>query len=75
MNSVRYFIALILVITLPPMLLFWLLIHPFICFWRKIGPVWAYSLVGAPIALGMAGLFLVRKPLLSIEFGRFSLSS
>src|SRR5665647_946280 len=47
MNSVRYHGALIAVVILPPLLLFWPLIHPFVSFWRKLGPVWTYSLIGA----------------------------
>jgi len=69
MNSVRYHGALIALVILPPLLLFWPLIHPFVSFWRKVGPVWTYSLIGGLMAGGITGLFLVRKPLLSVEFG------
>lgn len=68
-NTVRYVLALILVMSLIPGLLFWLLIHPFIRFWRQIGPGWTYSVVGALLALALVGLFLARKPLLATEFG------
>ena len=37
MNTTRYVIAAILVITLPPLFLYWLLIHPFVNFWRGKG--------------------------------------
>jgi hypothetical protein len=30
MNTTRYVLALFLVITLPPLFLYWLLIHPFV---------------------------------------------
>jgi hypothetical protein len=69
LNSVRYHGALIAVIMLPPLLLFWPLIHPFVSFWLKLGPVWTYSLIGGLMAGGMTGLFLVRKLLLSVDFG------
>jgi len=71
-DSVRYYVALILLVTLPPLLMFWLLIHPFIRFWRKVGPGWTYGIVGGLIASGMAGVFLVRKPLLATEVGTCS---
>ena len=70
MNAVRYYLALIWVVSLAPgPLLFWLLIHPFVRFWRRVGPGWAYGVVGSLWALAMAGLFLVRHVLLAVEFG------
>ena len=69
MNSIRYFLALLLVISLPAMLLFWLLIHPFIHAWRRLGPAWTYSIVGTLLVLLTVGLFLIRTPLLAVDFG------
>ena len=69
MNSIRYFLALLLVIGLPAMLLFWLLIHPFIHAWRRLGPGWTYSIVGTLLVLLTVGLFLLRTPLLAVDFG------
>jgi protein-S-isoprenylcysteine O-methyltransferase Ste14 len=69
MNAVRYFLALWLVISLPAMLLFWLLIHPFIPTWRRLGPAWTYSLIGTLLVLLTVGLFLIREPLLAVDFG------
>jgi isoprenylcysteine carboxyl methyltransferase (ICMT) family protein YpbQ len=69
MSAVRYGLALILVITLPALLLSWMLIHPFVHFWRRLGPVWTYSLVGGLIALAMMGLLLLHRALLAREFG------
>ncbi len=70
MNAVRYYLALIWVVSLAPgPLLFWLLINPFVRFWRRVGPGWAYGVVGSLWALAMAGLFLVRHVLLAVEFG------
>ena len=69
MDSVRYFLALILVVTLPPLLLYWFLIHPLIDFWRKLGLVWTYSIVGGIMGGGIVGLFVVRHWLLAVELG------
>ena len=69
MDSVRYFVALIMVITITPALAFWLVVHPFFRFWRRLGPVWTLSLVWGSVAVGMAALFQVREPLLATEFG------
>ena len=69
MNAVRYYMALILVILLPPVLCFWLLIHPFVRFWRRLGPGWTYGIVCSFMALTMVGLFWIRHALLAVEFG------
>ncbi len=69
MDNVRYYAALVLVMGMPGGLLYWFSIHPFIGFWRKVGP-------RKTIAAHMAGIFvlafliyLVRAPLLAVEFG------
>jgi protein-S-isoprenylcysteine O-methyltransferase Ste14 len=69
MSSVRYGLALIMVVTGTPTLFFWLVIHPFVRFWRRVGPGWTYSVVWAIMALGMAIVYWSRKPLLAKEFG------
>ncbi len=69
MDSIRYYVALGMLISVTPMILFWLLIHPFVQFWRRIGPGRTYPIVAIPIFFGMVALFLVRKPLLTIEYG------
>ena len=69
MDAVRYYIALIMLVTLPPTLLPWLVIHPFIRFWRRLGPALTHSLVLAVMSLGGAGLFLARKSLLAGDLG------
>ncbi len=69
MNSVRYYVALVVLLSVPPGLLLWFIIHPFASFWRRLGPVWTYSILVLPMVAMMVGLFLVRKPLLTIDFG------
>jgi protein-S-isoprenylcysteine O-methyltransferase Ste14 len=69
MNTIRYYVALILVITLPPVFYFWLLIHPFVHFWRRLGLGWTYGIVCSFLALGIVSLFRIRQSLLAVEFG------
>jgi protein-S-isoprenylcysteine O-methyltransferase Ste14 len=69
MNTIRYYAALILVILMPPVLYFWLLIHPFVRFWRRLGPAWTYGIVCSLLALGMVSLFQIRQSLLAVDFG------
>ena len=69
MGSVRYFVALFLVVSLPPLFLYWLLIHPFVSFWRGRGIGITYSVILTIIAAAMVGLFSIRHYLLAIDFG------
>lgn len=69
MDSVRYALALFLLVMLLPLLSYWFMIHPLIGFWRKLGPVWTFSIIGFIIVLEMVGVFWFRKPLLKIDFG------
>ncbi len=69
MNAVRYYVALIMVVMLAPAPFCWLLIHPFVGFWRRLGPGWTCGIVWSLLALGMAGLFRMRHALLAVEFG------
>jgi protein-S-isoprenylcysteine O-methyltransferase Ste14 len=62
-------VALFLVVTLPPLLFFWPLIHQFVRFWRKLGPAATYSLLGALFATLGYGLFRIREVLLAVDFG------
>ena len=69
MNSVRYFVALFLVISLPPLFLYWLLVHPFVNFWRGQGIGVTYGCLLAVITTAMVGLFAIRHFLLGIDYG------
>jgi len=69
MDSVRYFLALITLLGLVPGLLLWFFIHPFVGFWRRLGPVWTYALLSLPVAALMVGVFRARGALLEREYG------
>ena len=69
MNTTRYVLALFLVITLPPLFLYWLLIHPFVNFWRGQGIGPAYTMILSVIVAAMIGLFALRHFLLGIDYG------
>lgn len=70
MNAVRYYFALLLVVALPPALLFWFIVHPFARYWRRIGPGWTHTIVWPLLVVLMGGLFRARDTLLAVEFGR-----
>jgi protein-S-isoprenylcysteine O-methyltransferase Ste14 len=69
LNSLRYFLAVILVVSLPPLFLYWLLIHPFVAFWRGKGIGATYSAVLTIVGITMVGLFSMRHSLLQVDFG------
>ena len=69
MNSARYFVAVLVLVSLPPGLLLWFVIHPMAGFWRKLGAGWTYAILGLPVVGMMVGLFAVRAQLVSTDFG------
>jgi protein-S-isoprenylcysteine O-methyltransferase Ste14 len=62
-------LTLALVCTVPPMLLYWLVIHLFVRFWRRLGPAPTYAVVLGAAALFGVALFRLRGSLLVVEFG------
>ncbi len=69
MNAVRYYLALLLLSFTPPSFLFWLSIHPFVRFWRRLGLPLALGINYAGLFIMAALIYLFCKPLLSVEFG------
>lgn len=69
MNAVRYYLALLLLSFTPPAFLFWLSIHPFVRFWRRLGLRPALGINFAGLFVLAALIFMFCKPLLSVEFG------
>lgn len=69
MDATRRIVAILLVVTVPPAVVFWLLAHPLATLWRRLRAGWTYAaLAGAWIAL--AGLlFLVRDGLVGRDLG------
>lgn len=68
-DSARHIIAILVVASFPPSLLLWLAIHPFAAFWRRLGAVRTYVLLGLPIVGYMAGVWFFRKTLLGLDLG------
>ena len=68
-DRIRYVLAVLCVITLPPGLLYWLVIHPWARWWRKLGPVRTYAIVlPVMVAFGVL-LFRARARLLGVDLG------
>ncbi|NIR38152.1 MAG: hypothetical protein GWO22_19870, partial [Actinobacteria bacterium] len=58
MDTARYVAAVLLVAMLPPGVAWWLVVHPFVRFWRRLGPAWTLTIVGTASIAAAAGLFL-----------------
>ena len=69
MDSVRYYVALVVFVGLPPALMFWFFVHPFASFWRRLGAGWTYAIAGIGIATAAAALSSFRQPVLDTEYG------
>jgi protein-S-isoprenylcysteine O-methyltransferase Ste14 len=69
MDAVRYYLALAMLMFLPGGLLYWFSVHPFIRFWRKVGPWLTLAVHYLMVFALAAGVFLARAPLLAIQFG------
>ncbi len=64
-----YYIALFTIVGVPPGILLWFLIHPFVNWWRKVGPVITYLAVTPVLVLIGTAIYLNRNPMLNIHFG------
>ncbi|MHC5064345.1 MAG: methyltransferase family protein [Planctomycetota bacterium] len=69
MDTTRYVLAVLVVITLPPALLYWFIVHPFVEHWRRLGPAWTISIVSAFLLLVMGLLWVNRAALLGTDYG------
>ena len=69
MNTFRYAIAVMLIVAIPAAISYWLLIHPFVGFWRRLGTRVSYSVICALLAVIMTGMFLLRGCLLAVAWG------
>jgi methanethiol S-methyltransferase len=68
-DRVRYALGVLGVIVLPPGLLFWFVIHPWVRWWRRLGPIRTYLIVLPPLVALAALLFRVRGRLLGADLG------
>ncbi len=69
METVAYYMALLVVVTVPGAILYWFLIHPFARFWRRLGAWPTFTLVAIVCLAFVAVIFRFREPLLAVRFG------
>ena len=69
LGSLRYLVALCVLLLAPPSLLIWLVIHPFARGWRRIGVVWSYLCFISLIIFLIWVTWRIKNQLLQIEYG------
>jgi protein-S-isoprenylcysteine O-methyltransferase Ste14 len=69
MDALRYCLAVGLVIFMPALLLYWLLLHPFVRFWRRLGAGLSLAIIGTLALGGPAVLSLLHEPLVGADLG------
>ena len=68
-DTVRYVIGVLYVISLPPAIGYWFLVHPFVAFWRRLGPARSFAALAVLYLGAVAALFPLRGLLLSRDLG------
>ena len=69
LSSIAYYLAALIVVTMPAALLYWFLIHPFAKAWRRLGKVPTFIIVGL-ICWGLAvALWTQRDLFMAIHWG------
>jgi protein-S-isoprenylcysteine O-methyltransferase Ste14 len=69
LDDARYVFAVLVVTFLPPGVAWWFVVHPFVGFWRRLGPRWTLTIVGAGAIVMVAALMLVRDRLVMADLG------
>jgi protein-S-isoprenylcysteine O-methyltransferase Ste14 len=65
----RYAMAVLLAVSLPPAILYWFIVHPFIAFWRRVGVKPTFWFLGVFYVASIAALFPLRRALLGRDLG------
>jgi len=69
MNGVRYVLAVMTLVSMPPAIGLWYAIHPFASRWRRLGFGWTYTILGVPAVALLVGLVFVSDSLLMRDLG------
>jgi protein-S-isoprenylcysteine O-methyltransferase Ste14 len=69
MDTARRILGILLVIGMPPAIAFWLVVHPFVRWWRRVDVRLTYTVLAVFMIALALGLFAVRTPLLGRDLG------
>lgn len=65
----RYGFATLLAISVPPAVVWWFVVHPFVRFWRRLGSKASLVILFVLLVAGMVALFPIRDLLLGRDLG------
>jgi protein-S-isoprenylcysteine O-methyltransferase Ste14 len=65
----RYWLGVILAVSLPPAIAYWFIVHPFIAFWRRMGPRLTFGFLGTFYLVVIVALVPLRDFLLGRDLG------
>jgi len=68
-ETAAYYAALLTLLTVPPVLGFWFLVHPFTSLWRRLGLAYYWLFMVSYFGMFAWAMYLLREPLLRIHFG------
>jgi len=68
-NTFRYIVGVLLVVGLPPGVVWWFLLHPFVSFWRRLGVRLTMIVLGLFLVAGVLALASIRDLLLGADLG------
>ena len=69
MDKTRYVLGVMLIVGVPPAVIFWLLIHPFVGFWRKVGSWATYISMSTVFVVEIFLLYRYRVEILGNDLG------
>lgn len=69
MDTARYVVALLAITVFPAAMLYWLLVHQFVRFWRQLGLVPSYIVLFGIFFTMIGAVYALRGTLLAAEYG------
>jgi protein-S-isoprenylcysteine O-methyltransferase Ste14 len=69
MDNARYFIAVLMVVMMPPAIVYWYIIHPFARLWRRAGSTATFAAVSSLSAVACWVLWRFRVQLAGTDLG------
>lgn len=69
MDTARYIAALVLVVTMPPAVVYWFVVHPFAGVWRRLGYRWSLVVLLFAFFAGIGALAALRDVLVVGDLG------
>ena len=69
MDKTRYVLGVLLIVGVPPAVIFWLLIHPFVGFWRRVGSWATYISMCTVYVVEIFLLYRYRVEILGTDLG------